>query len=142
MPLVRCVRSPMQTVENRLFSEGLHVLGEPPSQRRMQQYLEAYFDGALPEEALTAVSSDSAELEQVKARLERSLDLVKTLADCHMVCLWHAGLLCCTSPVGCSMMQLPCLALRHIKQPRTGVLRREVATAALPPLLRSELTAS
>ena len=110
----------MQTVENRLFSEGLHVLGEPPSPQRMQQYLEAYFDGALPEEALTAVSSDSAELEQVKARLERSLDLVRTLADCHVVCLWLVCSLCCTSPVGYSIVQLPCLALRIIQQPRKG----------------------
>ena len=80
------------------------MLGEPPSPQRMQQYLEAYFDGALPEEALTAVSSDSAELEQVKARLERSLDLVRAFTDCQVVCLWLVCLLCCTSPVGCSII--------------------------------------
>ena len=32
-------------LENRLFSEGLHALGKPPTERSMAQYLNAYFDG-------------------------------------------------------------------------------------------------
>lgn len=30
----------LQVLENRLFSEGLHVLGAPPSNAQMAQYLE------------------------------------------------------------------------------------------------------
>ncbi|MBF2063575.1 MAG: magnesium chelatase subunit H [Calothrix sp. C42_A2020_038] len=33
----------LQVLENRLFSSGLHVLGEAPNEERMQSYLEAYF---------------------------------------------------------------------------------------------------
>lgn len=46
----------LQEVESRLFSEGLHVLGQPPSPAQMEQYLGAYFDGALPDEAVGAVA--------------------------------------------------------------------------------------
>jgi cobalamin biosynthesis Mg chelatase CobN len=45
----------LQVVENRLFSEGLHVLGQPPSQQHMAQYLQAYFDEGLSDEAISAV---------------------------------------------------------------------------------------
>lgn len=65
-----------QELENRLFSEGLHILGEAPSPPRMQQFLEAYFDGSMPEAAVEAVSQGSDGLTAVKERLERSLDLV------------------------------------------------------------------
>jgi magnesium chelatase subunit H len=33
----------LQVLENRLFSSGLHVLGEPPNEEAMQSYLDAYF---------------------------------------------------------------------------------------------------
>lgn len=36
-------------LENRLYSEGLHVLGTAPNPEQMQKYLSAYFDGALDE---------------------------------------------------------------------------------------------
>jgi magnesium chelatase subunit H len=48
-------------VENRLFSEGLHVLGQPPSHAHMGQYLEAYFGGELPGEAVQAVVGEREE---------------------------------------------------------------------------------
>ena len=70
-------------MEGRLFSEGLHVLGQPPGPGAMRQYLEAYFDGALPDEALDAVSaSDDARsadggLAAVRARLERVFQRVR-----------------------------------------------------------------
>lgn len=78
-------------MENRLFSEGLHVLGEPPSPPRLQQYLQAYFDESLPAAALEAVSGGNASLEQVKERLERSLDLVSHGLEAHNVSL-HTNL--------------------------------------------------
>ncbi|PSB21272.1 magnesium chelatase subunit H [Phormidesmis priestleyi ULC007] len=43
----------LQILENRLFSSGLHVLGEPPNPEELDGYLNAYFDGSLEtEEAL------------------------------------------------------------------------------------------
>jgi cobalamin biosynthesis Mg chelatase CobN len=50
-----CHLSVMQIVENRLFSEGLHVLGQPPSQQHMAQYLQAYFNEGISDEAVSAV---------------------------------------------------------------------------------------
>ncbi len=35
----------LQVLENRLFSSGLHVLGEPPDSEALAGYLDAYFDG-------------------------------------------------------------------------------------------------
>jgi magnesium chelatase subunit H len=34
----------LQVLENRLFSEGLHVLGAAPSNSQMAQYLEVRFN--------------------------------------------------------------------------------------------------
>ena len=45
-------------VENRLFSEGLHVLGLPPSKEHMGQYLQAYFRDDMPSEAVHAVTGE------------------------------------------------------------------------------------
>ena len=57
----------LQVVENRLFSEGLHVLGQPPSQQHMAQYLQAYFDEGLSDNAVSAVIEQRGEgLEAVR----------------------------------------------------------------------------
>ncbi|MGB7895219.1 MAG: magnesium chelatase subunit H, partial [Microcoleus sp.] len=40
----------LQVVESRLFSSGLHVLGEPPNSEEMTSYLEAYFGERLSQE--------------------------------------------------------------------------------------------
>lgn len=68
----------LQGLENRLFSEGLHVFGQPPTPESMNQYLDAYFDNAVPAEALKTVSEETLDLQQIKNRLEASLDLVGT----------------------------------------------------------------
>ena len=44
-------------LEARLFSEGLHVLGQPPAAPAVLQYLDAYFDGQLPTPVLEAVAA-------------------------------------------------------------------------------------
>lgn len=47
----------LQVLEQRLFSEGLHTLGRPPSAPQTLQYLSAYFDSdQLPQAALQAVA--------------------------------------------------------------------------------------
>lgn len=48
----------VQLLEGRLFSEGLHVLGSPPSAPQLQQYLEAFFGQGLPRSALQAVAGE------------------------------------------------------------------------------------
>jgi len=41
-----------QVLENRLFSAGLHTLGEPPNPEQMASYLQAYFGEELPEDVV------------------------------------------------------------------------------------------
>ena len=47
----------LQVLENRLFSSGLHVLGETPNSEQLASYLHAYFDGQLPEPVLDAIAT-------------------------------------------------------------------------------------
>ena len=64
--------SVIQVVETRLFSEGLHVLGQPPSPDKLGQYLEAYFGEGLSPEAVDVVShSNGDSLEAIKTKLQR-----------------------------------------------------------------------
>jgi magnesium chelatase subunit H len=46
----------LQVLENRLFSSGLHVLGDPPSAEALQSYLSAYFGDELKPELIEAIS--------------------------------------------------------------------------------------
>ncbi len=47
----------LQVLEQRLFSSGLHVLGEKPNAEQLKSYLEAYFDGELSEDAIDGIVS-------------------------------------------------------------------------------------
>lgn len=46
----------LQEVENRLYSEGLHILGMSPPPEQIGKYLAAYFDGKLPEDVIKTIS--------------------------------------------------------------------------------------
>lgn len=48
----------LQVLENRLFSTGLHTLGNPPKPEAMAQYLQAYFGDELPAEVVAAIAED------------------------------------------------------------------------------------
>jgi len=50
----------LQVVENRLFSSGLHVLGEPPTPEALASYLNAYFGEDLPAEVIHQVAKSGA----------------------------------------------------------------------------------
>lgn len=77
-----------QVVETRLFSEGLHTLGQPPSPEHMRQYLEAYFDGALPSEAVDLVAQANGEsLETIRAKLQRIYSQVQMLCMAQLLLL-------------------------------------------------------
>ena len=45
----------LQVLEQRLFSSGLHVLGDAPNEEQLQSYLEAYFDGELSEDEIEEI---------------------------------------------------------------------------------------
>ncbi len=49
----------LQQLEQRLFSSGLHVLGEPPDPEQLLGYLSAYFGDGLSSELLQAISQTS-----------------------------------------------------------------------------------
>jgi magnesium chelatase subunit H len=59
----------LRLLENRLFSEGLHTLGAPPTPAAMSAKLSAYFQERLPAAAV-AVISGGASLEAARASLE------------------------------------------------------------------------
>ena len=48
----------LQVLENRLFSSGLHILGEAPNSEQMNSYLEAYFEEQEKEEEQERVIQD------------------------------------------------------------------------------------
>ena len=58
----------LQVLENRLFSAGLHTLGEPPNSEQLASYLQAYFGADFSEEMLLAVSSNSKLQEAAQIR--------------------------------------------------------------------------
>ncbi|PSM50918.1 magnesium chelatase subunit H [Chroococcidiopsis sp. CCALA 051] len=47
----------LQVLENRLFSSGLHVLGEPPNAEQLASYLQAYFGEELSADAVDAIAN-------------------------------------------------------------------------------------
>ncbi|MGK7883270.1 MAG: magnesium chelatase subunit H, partial [Crocosphaera sp.] len=55
----------LQIVEQRLFSSGLHTLGEIPNQEQLDSYLEAYFGDKLTDRERKAISSELPELQYV-----------------------------------------------------------------------------
>ncbi|MER3434269.1 MAG: magnesium chelatase subunit H [Leptolyngbya sp. ERB_1_1] len=46
----------LQVLENRLFSSGLHTLGETPSAETIASYLSAYFDDRIPKHLITQIA--------------------------------------------------------------------------------------
>jgi len=67
----------LQMLESRLFSSGLHTLGQPPDAEQRLAYLKAYIGPTLPEALLAAISrltpaSDEADLRAQVVELERT----------------------------------------------------------------------
>lgn len=68
-------------LEARLFSEGLHVLGESPTEPALLQYLDAYFDGQLPRPVLEAVAAlDTPDDTEPRVLLSRLLAALRAAA--------------------------------------------------------------
>ncbi|NJL63827.1 MAG: magnesium chelatase subunit H [Methylacidiphilales bacterium] len=64
----------LQILENRLFSSGLHVLGEAPNEEEMRSYLEAYF-----ENQTSQLLCDSEILREIEALLMQNTDELTNL---------------------------------------------------------------
>ena len=60
----------LQVVECRLFSSGLHVLGEPPNSEEMTSYLEAYFGERLSPEQVQKLVFEENEPQRRRGRRE------------------------------------------------------------------------
>ncbi|MEG4807128.1 magnesium chelatase subunit H [Microcoleus sp. F8-D3] len=60
----------LQVVESRLFSSGLHVLGEPPNTEEMTSYLEAYFGDSLSQEQVQKLVFEENEPQRRRGRRE------------------------------------------------------------------------
>ncbi|MBV9385536.1 MAG: magnesium chelatase subunit H [Chroococcidiopsidaceae cyanobacterium CP_BM_ER_R8_30] len=56
----------LQVLENRLFSAGLHTLGEPPDSEELTSYLRAYFGEELPEDVISEVVSNQLSVANTK----------------------------------------------------------------------------
>jgi magnesium chelatase subunit H len=50
----------LQVVEQRLFSSGLHTLGEPPNTEALKSYLDAYFDQDFDEELVEELATGNS----------------------------------------------------------------------------------
>jgi magnesium chelatase subunit H len=92
----------LQVLETRLFSSGLHILGQPPTAEELHSYLSAYFGDELPPDLLQDMSrltsdTSSQELEakiqtlkskippdtwpQLDAKIQAALDISRLLAQ-------------------------------------------------------------
>ena len=72
----------LQVLEQRLFSSGLHVLGEAPNQEQLKSYLDAYFDTDFDNNAITELTqSNSAhqEAQQITKLLAQNTDELTNL---------------------------------------------------------------
>jgi magnesium chelatase subunit H len=66
-------------LEQRLFSEGLHVFGERPQPAELAQYLDAYFDKAVPDQVVKAIAHlDTPENKPTKVLLGALLEEMKS----------------------------------------------------------------
>ncbi|WP_264307579.1 magnesium chelatase subunit H [Nodosilinea nodulosa] len=62
----------LQVLETRLFSSGLHVLGQPPTAEELHSYLSAYFGDDLPPDLLQDMSQLTAEssLQELESKIQ------------------------------------------------------------------------
>ncbi|NJP08307.1 MAG: magnesium chelatase subunit H [Leptolyngbyaceae cyanobacterium RU_5_1] len=59
----------LQILENRLFSSGLHVLGEPPTSEELENYLEAYFSNGWETDETDRLTSSASSVSESAANI-------------------------------------------------------------------------
>lgn len=71
----------LQVLENRLFSSGLHVLGQPPDAEALQHYLQAYFNSEWSQEMIAALDKPIADPEPLSPQLVEARQIRSLLAQ-------------------------------------------------------------
>ncbi len=72
----------LQVLENRLFSSGLHTLGEPPHKAGMAGYLQAYVGNELPLEVVGAIASgNGAKIHADTNRVDEAIQIRDLLSQ-------------------------------------------------------------
>jgi magnesium chelatase subunit H len=70
----------LQVLENRLFSSGLHTLGEPPTPEALESYLTAYFGDSLTDSSSsTALDGMTESVTQIRELLMQNTDELTNL---------------------------------------------------------------
>lgn len=69
----------LQVLENRLFSSGLHTLGESPDAEQLASYLQAYFGEELPEDVVRAIAAGKIEPQRRKEHKEEEALQIRDL---------------------------------------------------------------
>ncbi|PHV64407.1 magnesium chelatase subunit H [Cyanobacterium aponinum] len=75
----------LQIVEQRLFSSGLHILGEKPTQEQLQSYLEAYFDDTYSQQNFAQELSNSDLFARVEKKAEKEEELKQRFAQQQLI---------------------------------------------------------
>lgn len=75
----------MQIVEQRLFSSGLHILGEKPTPEQLQSYLEAYFDDTYSQQNFAQELSNSDLFARVEKKAEKEEELKQRFAQQQLI---------------------------------------------------------
>ncbi|MGF1602206.1 MAG: magnesium chelatase subunit H [Thermosynechococcaceae cyanobacterium] len=79
----------LQELETRLFSSGLHVLGQSPNADQLESYLSAYFGEELPGDAIASISQgtpadqlyETFQLNGSTPKLEEAIEIRSLLAQ-------------------------------------------------------------
>ncbi|BAQ61163.1 protoporphyrin IX Mg-chelatase subunit H [Geminocystis sp. NIES-3708] len=75
----------LQIVEQRLFSSGLHILGENPNQEQLQSYLEAYFDDTYSQQNFAQELNNSDLFARVEKKAEKEEELKQRFAQQQLI---------------------------------------------------------
>lgn len=75
----------LQIVEQRLFSSGLHILGEKPTPEQLQSYLEAYFDDTYSQQNFAQELNNSDLFARVEKKAEKEEELKQRFAQQQLI---------------------------------------------------------
>ncbi|MGI0479249.1 cobaltochelatase subunit CobN [Geminocystis sp. CENA526] len=75
----------LQIVEQRLFSSGLHILGEKPNQEQLQSYLEAYFNDTYSQQNFSQELNNSDLFARVEKKAEKEEELKQRFAQQQLI---------------------------------------------------------
>ncbi|MBL1208396.1 magnesium chelatase subunit H [Geminocystis sp. GBBB08] len=75
----------LQIVEQRLFSSGLHILGEKPTPEQLQSYLEAYFNDTYSQQNFAQELSNSDLFARVEKKAEKEEELKQRFAQQQLI---------------------------------------------------------